>query len=224
MIDQRWPGSALSHWLVVQSWCVHLHEQQPKLLEKITLLGLSLNIGLIDQIHRHRVPFLPFLYRKNISLTERPNLLDVLDWEGVWLCRQLWAECHPASSSWTRMSCTLLKHSSVTLSKSYSSSSEVICQSERIQFRLDQHHGCDKIKLKLMTMVQSTGKKQNFFLILKGPPFPSGVGKLKSRNKFKTEIHLMWGYQGSARTLAAIKAELRYNKARTSYLRTSNSK
>lgn len=111
-----------------------------------------------------------------------------------------------------------------TVKKSYSSSSEVICQSERIQFRLDQHHGCDKIKLKLMTMVQSTGKKQNFFLILKGPPFPSGVGKLKSRNKFKTEIHLMWGYQGSARTLAAIKAELRYNKARTSYLRTSNSK
>lgn len=37
--------------------------------------------------------------------SQHPDSPTVIDWEGVWDFRrtQLWAECHPSSSSWTRV-------------------------------------------------------------------------------------------------------------------------
>lgn len=131
MIDQKWTAGALLHWLIAQSWCVHLQRQQPKLLEIIMLLGLSLNIRLSDQIRHHQPSFPSFLS----STDKTPLLLNV---QTYWRlggrvtlhnCRQLWAECHPASSPWTWMAHTLLKHSSVTLSKSYNRHSGVMLAS-----------------------------------------------------------------------------------------------
>lgn len=67
----------------------------------------SLDCQLEDSLSWILLSFLlyPFQKIQPFPSSEHPNSLTVIDWEGVWDFRhtQLWAECHPASSSWTRV-------------------------------------------------------------------------------------------------------------------------